>query len=126
MNKDIYELFEDYEAACNMTTKPSDIMKLKSSHIEDENKSVKWNKDFIENNNKKYLEAVAELQRKRSNEMNRVQKEIEKYIQKRTGINSKGAKAIFNYAYEQGHSCGICEVRSVLFELCDLFEQCKK
>lgn len=103
-------LILEYKDVCGISTKPISIKKLPAGHIEDENKSVKWNREFLENNNKKYIEAVANLQRERSLKMNDVQNRIEKYIKDEAGVNSKGAKAIFDFAYSEGHSLGIEEV----------------
>ena len=119
-------LISEYKDACSISTKPISIKKLPTGHIEDENKSVKWNREFLENNNKKYIEAVANLQRERSLKMNDVQKRIEKYIKDKTGVNSKGAKAIFDFAYSEGHSFGIEEVGRWIDDLCELFLECKE
>lgn len=40
-----------------------------------------------------------------------------------TGLSEKGAKAIYRYAYEQGHSCGYNEVASYITDLYELAEQ---
>lgn len=125
MDDKLMELIEEYKDAVNMRTKPEYIRKLPSNHIEDEEKSVKWNKEFVEENNKKYLEAVSEAQRKRSLEMNRVQKEIEKYIQKETKTSKEAAKYIFNFAYSQGKSDGIYSVCNWIEELIELINKCK-
>lgn len=125
MDDKLMELMEEYRNAVNMRTKPEYIRKLTSNHIEDEEKSVKWNKEFVEENNKKYLEAVSEAQRKRSLEINRVQKEIEKYIQKETKTSKEAAKYIFDFAYSQGHSEGISSVCNWIEELIELINKCK-
>lgn len=78
--KDIDTLLVEYDKAMQLSTRPVGIQKLPFNYIEDENQSVKWNREFVEENNKKYLEEVANLQRKKSIEMNRIQDEIEKYI----------------------------------------------
>lgn len=125
MDDKLMELMEEHRNAVNMRTKPEYIRKLTSNHIEDEEKSVKWNKEFVEENNKKYLEAVSEAQRKRSLEINRVQKEIEKYIQKETKTSKEAAKYIFDFAYSQGHSEGISSVCNWIEELIELINKCK-
>ena len=125
MDNKLMELMEEHRNAVNMRTKPEYIRKLTSNHIEDEEKSVNWNKEFVEENNKKYLEAVSEAQRKRSLEINRVQKEIEKYIQKETKTSKEAAKYIFDFAYSQGHSEGISSVCNWIEELIELINKCK-
>ena len=116
---------EEYKDAVYMNTRPEYIKTLSSKHIEDEEKSVKWNREFVEENNKKYLESVSDLQRKRSLEMNRVQKEIEKYIQKKTKTSKEAAKYIFDFAYSEGHSEGISSVCNWIEELIKLINKCK-
>ena len=125
MNDNLRKLMEEYKNAVNMSTKPEYIKKLTSNHIEDEEKSVKWNKEFVEENNKKYLDFVAKMQQKRSLEMNRVQKEIEKYIQKETKTSKEAAKYIFDFAYSEGHSEGISSVCNWIEELIELINKCK-
>ena len=124
--KDIDVLFDEYDKAMQLSTRPAGITKLYSDYIKDENQSVKWNREFVEENNKKYLEEVANLQRKKSFEMNRVQNEIHKYIRHRIGVSEKGAKAIFQFAYEEGHCDGIYGIKDWLFDLMDLVGKCKE
>lgn len=125
MDDKLMELIEEYKDAVNMRTKPEYIRKLPSNHIEDEEKSVKWNKQFVEENNKRYLNAVLEAQIKRNLEIKRVQKDIEKYIQKETKTSEKAANYIFNFAYSQGHSDGIYSIFNWIEELIELINKCK-
>lgn len=125
MNHDLRKLMEEYKDAVNMSTKPEYIKKIPSNHIEDEEKSVKWNREFVEENNKKYLESVSDLQRIRSLEMNRVKKEIEGYIQKKTKTSKEAAKYIFDFAYLEGHSEGISSVCNWIDKLIKLINKCK-
>lgn len=126
MDDKLRKLIEEYKYAVNMSTKPEYIKKLPSNHIEDEEKSVKWNKQFVDENNKKYLEAVSEAQRKRSLEMNRIQNDIEKYIQKETKTSKEAAKYIFDFAYSEGRSYGIYEVARYIDNLIKLINKCKE
>lgn len=118
-------LLEFYDDAMHLPTKPS-FKKLDSRHIEDENKSVKWNCEFVEENNKKYFEEVSKLQRERNLKINQAQKDVEKYIQTEAGVSEKGAKAIFQFAYENGHCDGIYSIKDWLFDLMDLVAKCKE
>ena len=125
MDGKLIELIEEYQNAVNMSVKPECIKNLPPYHIENEEKSVKWNREFVEESNKKYLDFVAKMQQKRSLEMNRVQKEIEKYIQKKTKTSKEVAKYIFDFAYSEGHSCGIYEVARYIDDLIELINKCK-
>lgn len=124
--KTLDELFKDYEVVCNMPTKPIGIKKLPANHIEDENQSVKWNREFVEKNNNDYLKAVSETQRNRSKAMNEVEKEIRKWIKKAANVSEHGAKVIFAKAYEEGHSYGLYAVEEWIEELCELVNECRK
>lgn len=126
MDSELKHLIDEYKAACGMPTKPQNIKTVSKYHIEDENKSVKWNREFAENHNKMYLAKVSEIQRERSLSINRAQKEIEKYIIKHAKVGDKGAKRIFEFAYQEGHSGGLYEVGTWIEQLVDLFYECKE
>lgn len=126
MNYDLEELFEDYKKACELPTKPSSIKRLPANHIEDENKSVKWNKEFVEKNNKKYLETISENQINRSLAMNQAQDQIVNYIRRELKISVNAAKRVLEYAIQEGHSSGIHEVYCITSELVDIIKSCKE
>lgn len=125
MDDKLMELMEEYKDAVNMITKPDIIEKLPSYHIENEEKSVKWNREFVEESNKKYLDFVAKMQQKRSLEMNRVQKDIEKYIQKETNTSIDVARYIFDFARSKEHSYSIYELGNCIDKIIKLINRCK-
>lgn len=125
MDNELNDLLCEYKEACLIPTKPVGIKRLPSNYIKDEEKSVKWNREFVEANNKKYLETVSNLQRERSLAMNEVQKKIEKYIMDTADVSKKAAKYIFDFAYSDGHSGGIYEVGNRIDSLVELFLNCK-
>lgn len=124
--KTLNELFAEYKYACGIPTKPDWIKKLPSNHIEDENKSVKWNREFVERNNNDFLKAVADTQRKRSLAMNEAENKIVKYIQKESKTSEKGAKAIFDMAYREGHAFGLNDVKCWICDLVELVKTCNE
>lgn len=126
MYNELKILCEDYEAAYSMPTKPSDMRTLSKYHIEDENKSVKWNREFAQSNNQKYFDRVSEMQREKSKYLNEVEKRIYEYIMKYSGVSQKGARKIFEFAYDLGHSDGIYSVFQWIESLVGLFESCKE
>lgn len=119
-------LYEEYEVAYGMPTKPFDMRTLSKYHIEDENKSVKWNREFAQSHNQKYLDRVSEMQRERSKCINEAEKRIHEYIMKYSGVSQKGARKIFEFAYDIGHSDGIYSVFQWIESLVELFESCKE
>lgn len=60
-----------YDFQCRPTTK-----KLRPDHIEDENKSVKWNRQFVEDTNQKHDNEVKALNRKK----NALRKEADDFV----------------------------------------------
>lgn len=124
--KTLNELFAEYKTACEMPTKPDWIKKLPANHIEDENKSVKWNREFVEQNNEDFLKAVADTQRKRSLAMNAAQAKIVKFIQKEAKASEKGAKMILEIAHSEGNQYGINDVKSWVLDLIELVKTCNE
>jgi hypothetical protein len=55
----VYRQYENF--SCKPATK-----KLRPDHVEDEDKSVKWNRQFVEDNNKKHAEEVKDLNQKKN------------------------------------------------------------
>lgn len=126
MYDELKKLYEEYKEACDMPTAPKYLKKLPASHIEDENQSVKWNREFVETNNQMFQKKVSDMQRSRSLAMNKVQAEVEKYIMEYAEVSQKGAQKIFGFAYDRGHSDGIYSVFDWIETLVDLFEDCKE
>lgn len=126
MCDELKKLYEEYKAAYDMPTKPTDIKTISKYHIEDENKSVKWNREFAQAHNQKYLDRVSEMQKERNKAINDAMNGIEKYIMEYAEVSKKGARKIFEYAYAHGHSGGIYEVFDWIEELVNLFESCKE
>lgn len=81
LNKDWNELNDLHECWLNMSCKP-DFKKLNVNYIEDENKSVKWNREFVEKQNLKYEEEVKELNRKKNAARENVIKQLNNLVSK--------------------------------------------
>jgi hypothetical protein len=54
-----------YEECVNFSCRPL-TRKLRPDHIEDEDRSVKWNRQFVEDQNKKHDDEVKSLNRKKN------------------------------------------------------------
>lgn len=95
---------ENYEKACRMSCKP-DFQRLPKDYITDEDKSVKWNREQVEENHKQYDEAVKELNTKKNKCCNEAEENIYKVIQKTVGhhISKEAAKSVW---YEADHDMG--------------------
>ena len=55
------EIQSEFDRAYGMSCKPSGLQKYKAGHIFDENMSVKWNRDKLEEENKKFKDEVSRL-----------------------------------------------------------------
>lgn len=55
------EIQNEFDRAYGMSCKPSGLQKYKAGHIFDENMSVKWNRDKLEEENKKFEDEVSRL-----------------------------------------------------------------
>lgn len=60
------DLLDKYNEYVKLSTNSFTERKLNSSHIEDENQSVKWNREFVEQYNKK-IDNQREQNRKKTN-----------------------------------------------------------
>lgn len=115
------EIEDDFRRMNSMSCKPN-FTKLPKGWITDENQSVKWNREQVELNNKNYQKAVKELNTKKNKARDNLYEDIYKKIQYEVGydISRESAIKIWNYAYEEGHSCGWINIKSYLDEIIDL------
>ena len=121
MSKSWGELRHNYSQVCEMFCEPANIKKVPLGHIFDEDKSVKWNIEQVEINNRNDYEEVIKLKSERSERMNVVLEDIYTAIQEDMSceISREQAKIIWCYAYDMGHSGGVYDIFS---HLCDLME----
>lgn len=105
-----------------MSCRPVGLQKVPGNHIFDEDQSVKWNREQVELNNKKYQSEVARLNTEKNKARDSVYNLIIEKIQYEVGhrLSRKKAEAIWNRAYEDGHSFGFYEIRCRLSDLIDL------
>lgn len=116
----LYDIRKDLEEMANMPCKPN-FKKPRIGDIIDEDKTVRWNREEVERLQKLYEEEVKKLNTDKNKRRDSLYEELYKTIKKEVGnITIEDAKAIFNYAYEQGHSYGYNEVFSSLDDIMDL------
>lgn len=124
MGKSWGELRHDYSQVGEMSCVPANIKKVPLGHIFDEDKSVKWNIEQVEINNRNYYEEVIKLKSEKSECMNVVLEDIYTAIQEDMSceISREQAKTIWDYAYDIGHSGGVYDIFSYLSDLMDFVE----
>lgn len=123
--KDWHEIQSDYERMQGMSCVPSSLRKVPQNHVFDENQSVKWNKEKVIENNTAYQAEVARLNTAKNRARDAAYEDIYLAIQSEVGhgLTCKGAKKIWEYAYEQGHASGIHNIMCSLEELLELVSE---
>lgn len=120
--KEWHDIRSDFEVMQRMSCVPAHIRKVPSDYIFDENQSVKWNRDKVQENNNFYQAEVARLNTLKNEARDEIHEDIYHAIQCDVGhgLSRKGAMGIWNYAYEEGHACGINDIISNLDSVIDL------
>ena len=116
MSKSWDELRNEYLRVCEMSCEPVNIKKVPLGYIFDEDKSVKWNIEQVEINNRNYYLEVIKLKSKRCECMAAILNNIYTAIQEDMSceISREQAEIIWCYAYDMGHSGGVYEIFSQL------------
>lgn len=119
------EIQREFDRANEMSCKPVGLQKYKAGHIFDENMSVKWNRDKLEEENKKYSDEVARLNTEKNKGFCRVDELVYQKIQEEVGhgLSEHAAAVIFNYAYENKHAYGFYAVRQEMERLIELVSE---
>lgn len=91
------EAFKVKEMSCT----PEGMRRLKASHIQDEEQSVKWNREWVEKNNARYLEEVKRLQAEKNAAWDRWEVKVAEKIRAEAEgtISAKQAVAIRECAF---------------------------
>ena len=91
--------------------------KFKADYIFDENKSVKWNKEKVIEENEKITNEIKEYDNKRHALQQSLDKDIIIAIEQEFNLNHEQASELFSYGYREWHSGGIHEVISGISDL---------
>lgn len=120
--KDWDEIQSDYEQMETMSCVPSLLKKVPTNYIFDEDQSVKWNRQKVEENNVAYMKEVARLNTLKNKKRDEILEDIYRTIQFEVGHNLSRKKAIclWCYAWEEGHSWGIATVRNHLERIIEI------
>lgn len=107
---DIDEIIKEYESfLINFSCKPNryNFPYPKTGDILDEDKSVKWNREEVFRLRDIYNKEVTNLNKQKNNISNTYKDVLCKVLAKEADISRKEADIIWQYAYGEGHSCGI-------------------
>ena len=116
------DIQSEYDAMAQMSCVPTGIHKVRADHVFDENQSVLWNRQQVEDNNRRFHEEVPRLNTEKNKRRDAIHERIYKVIQDEVGhsLSRKKAMALWNLAYEKGHAYGIQEIKAHLDELMEL------
>lgn len=113
----------EWEDLQTMSCKPT-IKKLPKGYITDEEQSVKWNRDQVEQNHLAYENAVKQLNAEKNRRRDEICQCIYDLIQKEVGpkLHRTGARKIWEMAYNQSRSYGFT---AVYWRIADLISLAK-
>lgn len=96
---------------------------LSEDFIFDENQSVKWNRQKVQEHNE-LAQQAKKVYRDKMNEIDRwFSKQTQEAIQNEIHVSEKAASIIFNQAWEDGHSNGYHEVVLYAQRYCEFVQQ---
>lgn len=122
------DIQREFDQVNEMSCKPVGLQKYKVGNIFDENMPVKWNREKLEEENKKYNDEVARLNTEKNKGFCRVNDLVYQKIREEVGhgLSEHAAEVIFNYAYESKHAYGFYAVRQELESLIELVSEILK
>lgn len=93
---------------------------MKEGYITDEDKSVKWNREQVQNNIAEYHNKI-DLYHKEGNRLsNLFEQDVINYIKKHYDFKEDAIKFLLGEAWEKGHANGLEDVISELEDLIEL------
>lgn len=107
------------------STEPK-LKKLHDKHIEDENKSVKWNKEFIVQNNEAYYKQNKARRDLQGEAISRLHQDFVMAVAYEHHIKEDEASLIYWHSYQEHHSSGFHDIIGGVDELVTLIEKVKE
>jgi hypothetical protein len=105
---------------------PLTLKKLRDTHVENADKSVNWNKQFVLDNNDAY-KAQVKARREAGAVLSNLQNtDAINAIAFEYDLTEKEASRIFSYLYSEHHSYGLREIFSHASEFIDVIKDIKQ
>ena len=127
MMHSLNELIENYDQLTfvnrqfHVTTE-----KMKENLIVDVNETLKWNKDYVKENNEKYDEQMKEYKEAQRKKFRQYEEDLVKAFAEEEFLELEEAKIIWDYAYEQSHSNGYREVAYTAYDIAEVVKRIKE
>lgn len=120
LNPDWAEAERRFRAYYDFKCVPT-IKKLRPDHIEDEDKSVKWNRQFVEDNHKQHENEVKKLNR-RKNELREEAANFVKYLicyELDWKLTDADIDRLYSQWYDRWHDDGVAYMLKCIESECD-------
>lgn len=102
--------------------KDDSVKLLQDTYIFDENQSVKWNRQKVQEHNE-LAQQAKKIYRDKMSEIDRwFSEQVQEAIQNEIHVSGKAASIIFNQAWEDGHSNGYHEVIHYAERYCEFIQ----
>ena len=120
MSKSIEEIVSLFEEAEKMPLSPKK-KPLKEGYITDEDKSVRWNREQVEQSQQTYREETLRLRQERNQMLDKAKQEIILYIKDslEKDFSEEKCNLILSRAYEENHAYGLTSVINRVDEYVD-------
>lgn len=125
--KSLNDLIENYDLLTfvnrqyHVTTE-----KLKENLIVDINETLKWNKQYVKENNEKYDAQVKEYNEAKRKKFRQYEEDLIKAFAEEESLELEEAKVIWEYAYQQSHSNGYREVVYTAYDIAEVVKKIKE
>ena len=103
--------------------KGDSVRLLQDTYIFDENQSVKWNRQRVQEHNERATAIKKDYWNKMDDIDNWFNQQVRESIQNEIHVSEKVADIIFNQAYEDGHANGYHEVVLYAQRYCEFVQQ---
>lgn len=103
--------------------KGDSVKLLQDTYIFDENQSVKWNRQRVQEHNERATAIKKDYWNKMDDIDNWFNQQVRESIQNEIHVSEKVADIIFNQAYEDGHANGYHEVVLYAQRYCEFVQQ---
>ena len=120
MSKSIEEIVSLFEEAEKIPLSPKE-KPLKEGYITDEDKSVRWNREQVEQSQQAYREETLRLRQERNQMLDKAKQEIILYIKDslEKDFSEEKCNLILSHAYEENHAYGLASVINKVDEYVD-------
>lgn len=119
--KEVRDCLQDYCDAVNAVM-PPELHRYDYTHVFDENKSVKWNREEVERHNTIYEESRKSIEDNERNARYQFKCAIVAYISEELHMDEDHAQKIYDHCYAEKHAYGIKEVADYVDDLIEVLK----